>query len=292
MSPDRAIRSRRGRSGKESSRTGGVRKKTTSNVSAPASQPPLENPSDIDALRKARLEYLEKPPEEGRKKMRYVGEIVAKASVTRKDVVTVKKATNVRRRHKATTGDSKHSHRNVRVTVRTIKEPDEREFVYHQAPETEANEDLESKTEISEAAADEGDVAAPSKTPRKVSFDNKKEREERRRPQRRQSEPLWRRNFDGKDECTPVRRYEIVQISILPALTIPEHLLLETPLDHHCRRASRAVTPSPNLRYSAQSRLPNRGLKSSRLVPTQHQNMQEKALTSSPASPASFLLHL
>lgn len=171
--------------------------------------------------------------------MRYVGEIVAKAPLTRKDVVTVKKATNVRRRHKTTTGDSKHSHRNVRVTVRTIKEPDEGELVYHQAPETEADEDVESKTEISEAAAaDEGDVAAPSKTPRKVSFDNKKEREERRRPPRRQSEPLWRRNFDGKDECTRVRRYETVQIGILPALTIPEHLLLETPLDYHCRRAS------------------------------------------------------
>ena len=54
-----------------------MRKKTKSNASAAETQPPPDNPSDVDALRKARLEYLEKPLEERRKKMRYVGEIVA-----------------------------------------------------------------------------------------------------------------------------------------------------------------------------------------------------------------------
>src|SRR5271170_4046114 len=193
MAPNQAVRSRRVRSGKESSRAGGVRKKTTSNVSAAETHPPPENPSDTDALRKARLEYLEKPPEERRKKMKYVGEIVAKEPATRKYVETVKKPSEVRRRHKA---DTKHSHPKVRVTVRRIKEPDEDEFVYRRAPETEANKNNDPKTQGAEPVA-----AVRSKTRRKLSVDDKQEPEEARRPQRRQSEPLRRRNSYGTDDC-------------------------------------------------------------------------------------------
>jgi hypothetical protein len=210
MSPDQTIRSRRLRSGKESSRIGGVRKKTTSNVSAPASQTPPENPSDIDAQRKAQLEYLEKPPEERQKKMRYVGEIVTKAPATRKDVETVKKASYVRRRHKATTADSKHSHRRARVTVRGINVADEGNFVYHQAPDAEADDEKQAQTGIAEVVADERDAPARSKTRRKASVDDKQAREERRKPPRRQSEPLRRRNSHSIDDCAPVRRYDRV----------------------------------------------------------------------------------
>jgi hypothetical protein len=236
MAPDQTTRSRRVQSGKEFSRTGGVRKKTTSNVSAAAAQPPPKNPSDIDALRKAQLEYLDKPPEERRKKMRYIGEIVAKAPATRKDVETVKKASDVRRRRKATTADSKHSHRRVRVTVRTIDEHDEAEFVYRQPPDAEGDEENESKTGIAERVADERSPPARSKSRRKASVDDKQEREERRKPQRRQSEPLWRRNSYGIDECTSVRRYHIMHMNILPELTSSEHLFLETTPNHHYQR--------------------------------------------------------
>lgn len=196
MAPNQAVRSRRVRSGKESSRAGGVRKKTTSNVSAAETQPPPENPSDTDALRKARLAYLEKPPEERRKKMKYVGEIVAKEPVTRKYVETVKKTSEVRRRHKATKADTKHSHPKARVTVRRIKEPDEDEFVYRRAPETEADNNDDPKTQGAEPVA-----PVRSKTRRKLSVDDKQDPEEGRRPQRRQSEPLRRRNSYGTDEC-------------------------------------------------------------------------------------------
>jgi hypothetical protein len=283
MSLDPAIWPWRGRSGKESSRIGGLHKKTTSDVSAAASEPPPENPPDTDALRKARLEYRENLPGERQKKMRYVGEIVAKVPVTRKDPITVKKATRVRRRRKATAADPKHSHPNVRVTVPTIDEHDKGEL------ETESDEDLESKTASPEATVGEREGPAPSKTRRKRSVDHKRGREERQRSQRRPSEPLRRRTADGTDEHSSVRRYEIMSKSIVAALTISEHLLLETMLDYDCQRASRAVTTSASLRYSGQSRLPGRALAPMRLVPTQHQNVQEKRRASSPAS---FLLRL
>jgi hypothetical protein len=286
MSLDPAIWPWRGRSGKESSRIGGLPKKTTSDVSAAASEPPPENPPDIDALRKARLEYPEKSPGERRKKMRYVGEVVAKAPVTRKDPITVKKATRVRRRRKATTADTKHSHPNVRATLPTIDEHDG-ESGYHQTSETESEEDLKSKTTSPEAAVGEREGPAPSKTRRKRSVDHKRGREERQRSQRRQSEPLRRRNADGTDERASVRRYEMMEKSIVAALTISEHLLLETTLDDDCQRASRAVTTSASLRYSGQSRLRGRALESMRLILTQHQNVQEKSRASCPAS---FLL--
>lgn len=211
MSPDQTIRPWRFRSGKESSRIRRVRKKTTSNVSAAASEPPPENPSDIDALRKARPDYLEKPPEERRKKMRYVGEIVTKAPATRKDVETVKKASDVRRRRKATTADSKHSHRKVRVAMRGTDDADEGEFVYRKAPDAEADDEKQSQTGIVELVADERDAPARSKTRRKASVDDKQAREERRKPQRRQSEPLRRLSSHGIDDCAPVRRYESVR---------------------------------------------------------------------------------
>ena len=215
MAPEQTVRSRRVRSGKESNRSGGVRKKTTSNVSAAATQPPPENPSDIDALRKARLEYLGTPPEGRRKKMKYVGEIVAKAPATRKDVETVKKASEVRRRHKATTAERKHSHRRARVSVRRADELDEGEFVYRQAPDTKSEVDSDSKTRTAEVVADERDAPARSKTWRKASVDDKREREERRRPQRRQSEPLRRRNSYGVTECGSVQRYDIPVLGYL-----------------------------------------------------------------------------
>jgi hypothetical protein len=258
-------------------------------VSAAASEPPPENPPDTDALRKARLEYREKLPGERQKKMRYVGEIVARTPVTRKDPITVKKATRVRRRRKATAADTKHSHPNVRVTVPTIDEHDEGESGYHQTPETESDEDLESTTTSPEAAVGEREGPAPSKTRRKRSVDHKRGREERQRSQRRPSEPLRRRNADGTDERTSVRRYEIMEKSIVAALTISEHPLLETTLDYDCQRASRAVTTIASLRYSGRSRLRGRASESMGLVPTQHQNVQEKRRASSPAS---FLLRL
>jgi hypothetical protein len=219
MAPNQVLWSRRVRSGKESSRAGGVRKKTTSNVSAAETQPPPENPSDADALRKARLEHLEKPLEERRKKMKYVGEIVTKEPVTRKYVETVKKASEVRRRHKATTADTKRSHPKVRVTVRKIKKPDEGEFVYRRAPETEADNDNDPKTQDAGVTPVEPVAPVRSKTRRKLSVDDKQEPEEGRRPQRRQSEPLRRRNSHGTDECAPGQRFGIAHLNILPQLT-------------------------------------------------------------------------
>ena len=99
-----------------------MRKKSKSDASAAETQAPPDNLSDTDAPRKARLVYVEKPVEKRRKKMRYVGEIVTRELTTRKDVGTVKKASEVRKRPKATMADTRHSHPKVRVTVRKIKE--------------------------------------------------------------------------------------------------------------------------------------------------------------------------
>jgi hypothetical protein len=280
MAPNQAVRSRRVRSGKESSRAGGVRKKTKSNASAAETQPPPDNPSDVDALRKARLEYLEKPLEERRKKMRYVGEIVAKEPATRKDAETVKKASEVRRRHKATTAGTKRSHSKVRVTVRKTKEPDEGEFVYHRAPETEAD----NETPGAEVASVKPVAPARSKTRRKPSVDDKQELEERRRPQRRQSEPLWRRNSNGMDKCAPGQRFGIAHLSLLLPLTSLEHLLLEKTSDHQYQRVPPTSTTNLGLPYNEVHHLPDRRLTSNCLARTQRQNIQEKPPASSPAS--------
>jgi hypothetical protein len=245
MAPERTIR---WRSGKQSSRTGKVCKKTTSNVSAAATEPPPENPSDVNALRKARLEHLDKPPEERRQKMKYVGEIVAKSPATRKDVELVQKASEVRRRRKITTAGSKHSHRKVRVAVPKITEPNESEFVYPRARDTEADDDNELKTPLAEDVPDERHAPERSKTQRKTAVEEKREqgeRQERRRPQRRQSEPLRRRNSHGVDDCASVQRYDTAHLTILPALTIPDHPILETALMRHCQRVS--LTSKTNL---------------------------------------------
>ena len=178
-----------------------MRKKTTSNVSGAKTKPPPENLSDTEALRKAQLEYLEKPPEERRKKMKYVGEIVTKEPVTRKYVETVKKASEVRRRHKSTTADTKRSHPKARVTVRRVKEPDEGKFVYPRASKTEADNNNDPKTQGAEVSSVERVAPVRSRTRRKLSVDDKQEPEEGRRPQRRQSEPLRRRNSYGTEEC-------------------------------------------------------------------------------------------
>ena len=235
MAPDSSIRSRRTRSGKETRRTGGVRRRTASNVSAAATQRLPENPSDIDALRKARLEYLDKRPEERRKKMKYVGETVAKTTAVRKDVESERKASETRRRHKATTAESQHSHRKTRVTVRRSDDQDrEDQFVYRQAQVTETTVEDDSKTRSAETVAAERDAPPRPKTRRKASVDNKQEREERRRPQRRQSEPSRRRNsYSIDNDCASIQRYETTPSDFLLRLTSPELLLLETTLDQH-----------------------------------------------------------
>ena len=209
MAPAPSIRSRRTRSGKETRRTGGVRKRTASDVSAAATQPPPENPPNIDALRKARLEALEKRPEERRKKMKYIGEIVAKTPATRKDVEILKKASEVRRRHKATRVDSNHSHHTRRVNVLRSADLDEEQFVYRRAQDTETNVEENSQTRSAEVVADERDAPARPKIRREASVDDEHEREERRRPQRRQSESSRHRTLYGIDDCASVHRYEI-----------------------------------------------------------------------------------
>jgi hypothetical protein len=270
MAPNQAVRSKRVRSGKESSRAGGVRKKTKSNASAAETQPPPDNPSDADALRKKRLEYLEKPLEERRKKMRYVGEIVAKEPATRKDAETVKKASEVRRRYKATTADTKHGHHKVRVTVRKIKELDEGEFVYPRAPETEADNDDDPKTPGAEAASVKSVAPVRSKTRRKLSVDDKQELEEGRRPQRRQSEPLRRRNSNGLDDKPRTSARENVRPTISKSVTNIHDKARPT-----LQRSTTSAQPKTDARLPRSNTAPERTRKapslfSRLLLPTPH----------------------
>lgn len=174
MAPDQ------GRSSKRTTSTGVRRIKTKSNVSVANHEAPLENPADVDALRRARLEYLEKAPEERRKRMKYIGEIVEKVPVARKVVGNVPKQPDVRRRHK-TTAESKHTLQEARVPE-ARKDLGEEEFVYRQQ--------VNVKSSRSETATQVSGLSRRPTTRRKTINNDRSKEEDRKQLPRRQSEPL------------------------------------------------------------------------------------------------------
>ena len=204
MAPGQSVRRQRERGGKETSSSETSRTKTKSNVSAAAVESPLENPTDLYALRKARLEYLDKPREERRKTMKYVGEVVDKVPVTKRNADGLRKVSDVRKRHKAASV-RKHSHQKERATVPRADE-EEDEYVYRPNADVKSNDEDTSKAGIESVVEDGLDPSPRAKSRRKAVADDRNRREERRPLPRRQTEPVRRRNSYGLDILASDRR--------------------------------------------------------------------------------------
>jgi hypothetical protein len=93
----------------------GKKKSRTVRSFAHVDSPPEDKPSDLEALRKARLNYINTPADERRKKMKYVGEIITREPAKKADVQHVRKASGSKRRRRATGSERKHRQHRVKV---------------------------------------------------------------------------------------------------------------------------------------------------------------------------------
>lgn len=97
--------------------------------------PPDDRPPDIEALRKARLNYINAPADGQRTKMKYIGETITREAAKREDIKLVRKVSGPSRRRKAVDPEPKHRQRKVRLSE---VEPGEYQSVYerrHQEPD-------------------------------------------------------------------------------------------------------------------------------------------------------------
>jgi hypothetical protein len=76
--------------------------------------PANEKPADLEALRKARLDYISTLTEDKPKKMRYVGETITREPVKAQDVRHVHKVSGSKRRRRVVDPGRKHGKRKVR----------------------------------------------------------------------------------------------------------------------------------------------------------------------------------
>lgn len=204
MAPEQRVRRRRARSSTGSIRAETRRKKSESHVSAANIETPNPNPADVGELRKLRLERLDRPPEEQREKMKYIGEVVQKVSVSKRDASGAQKDSEVRKRRKAPSV-RKHSHQKIRPTMPKT-ESDEDEYVYGQKPNVKDDEEKTGKVRAASVAEGGIEPTQSTKSRRKVVAGDRNTREERRPLPRRQSEPVRRRNSYGIDVGTSDRR--------------------------------------------------------------------------------------
>ena len=185
------------------------RQKTHSGPSALGLKSPPANPRDLQALRTARLAYLSIPWQQRQRRMKYVGEVVEKASVRRKESESLKKSSAPRRRHKATESGKKHSHPRPRSPEQNDEDTDQDgdDFVYPRVPERKSSRGAEdSTTVVSSTTTVKPESPRRSRAQRSSTVERKVIREktikeERRTPRRRQSDPVKRRNSYGIDEC-------------------------------------------------------------------------------------------
>jgi hypothetical protein len=183
--------------------------------------PPSDKPPDLEALRKARLDYINIPAEERPKKMRYVGETITREPANKADLQHVRKVSGTRRRRKRIDPERKHHHRKNRIDE---VEDGEYQSVYGRH---DRQQDIESKkvdvdehetdgVSNSDAHSNSNEASDPTQNSNagcsKISTPGPDRRQdgvvERRRQtsRRRQSEPVKRihhsrRNSYGIDEC-------------------------------------------------------------------------------------------
>ena len=169
-----------------------------------------DRPADIDALRKARLSYLAKDPEERRKDMKYE---YVKRTRTVSQVGAEKE-----KRHKDPPGNERESREPER---RTTKRPETSRK--HSKRDESEERYVYSKTERTREAPAPAPADANTKerSPKKTS-------ERRAQPERRHTEPVRRKivyTFDGEEEPCQAhepkpaqRRGSVVEISQRPEL--------------------------------------------------------------------------
>jgi hypothetical protein len=182
---------------------------------------PLDDkPADLDALRKARLNHLEAPPDERRKKMKYIGETVTREPARKIDIEQVRKASAPKRRRQEADPERKHRHRKARPPE---EDGGAYQSVYQTSDDRRASKKKEGIAKETDAVEIEDRSARAehlSGSARQATTRKSKTRDalgqpesvaarERRTPQRRQSEPVRRinnvrRNSYGIDECQPV----------------------------------------------------------------------------------------
>ena len=202
-SDERVHHTPRKKSGKAAERPKGSRRQPEADVSAADVESPPKNPPDIETLRRARLDHLDKSPDERRTNMKYVGEVVTTSPATKEDIKRVKKISERKRRHKATDTDRKHRPRKVRVAESRMDDDDESEYVYRRTEDVGTNDAANSKTLVSSAATA---VPRRTQTGRTAARRIEKDQEQRRTPQRRQTEPVRRRNsFEINERGQPQR---------------------------------------------------------------------------------------
>lgn len=182
--------------------------------------PPNDKPADLEALRKARLEYINTSVDERKKKMKYVGETIVREPAQKADIQHVRKVSGSNRRRK---GDPERKHRERKVSV-TEAEIGEYQSVYERRsrkkdvePRIVEEEDKDTdKVDRSDAQlstppepiqpsmgrrSKTGDAQRPSRKDGPVD-------KRRQTPRRRQSEPVEgthhvRRNSYGIDVGQP-----------------------------------------------------------------------------------------
>ena len=208
MAQEERVRHRRSKSGKESiSHRHAHKGPSGDDESAAAGASPPDRPATLDALRKARLKHLSQTPADRRRKMKmsYVGEVVLKAPAMKEEVRYVRRVSDPRKRHKPADPDRKHRHHKIRVSERKAEHSDKEQYVY----KTRADTKTKNESRKSEAATlvEDKTRERPRPTTRSISSVKlDRDREERRIPRRRQTEPTKRLHSYGIDDCEPVRR--------------------------------------------------------------------------------------
>jgi hypothetical protein len=200
----------RHRKDKKESRTG----KSPTVVDPPAN----EKPADLEALRRARLEYISTLAEDRPKKMRYVGETITREPVKAQEVRHAHRVSGSKRRRKVIDPGRKHGKRKVRdaepetggytsVYERRLREQEvgsRQDDVGGSEPDDSDRSDAYSKASSEPVQRSTG---RRSKTGLQRPSEQEAPVEKQRQTyRRRQSEPIERthqvhRNSYGIDEC-------------------------------------------------------------------------------------------
>ena len=176
--------------------------------------PPDDKPSDLEALRKARLDYISTPVEDRPRKMRYVGETTTREPAKKADLQHVRKVSGTRRRRRRTDSERKHHHRQNRVDELDTREyesvydrHDRQRDIELQKVDVEGDE----TDGVDKSDAQSNEVPETSQNKKASHPDRQQDRaveKQKQTSRRRQSEPVKRmyhsrRNSYGIDECPP-----------------------------------------------------------------------------------------
>lgn len=191
--------------------------------STPVDSPPDDKPADLEALRKARLDYIDIPADERKQKMKYVGETIIREPATKADIQHVHRTSEPKRRRQVNDRTGKRRQHRTRVAE---SDTSRYQSVYQRHR---LEDDVEPRRIDEEDDTDEGDQnGADAKGPSEPTQRTKRRRSktgghaqgtseqsvpvEKRRhtSRRRQSEPIDRtrvvRGNSYDNECQPVSR--------------------------------------------------------------------------------------